>query len=270
VQPFTVAIAVWAAARVCLPYGPFLTAMADCLVSRRLVRVLPARALSALAWAVATMGFLDRPLMAHIALYAMRDSVLFAFSPDGLAYLMWAFARLRVRHLDLFLAVRRRLQSEGFLSRCGPRALTVMLWATAVCDRTSDAVPALLAAASTPEIVAALRGLHVATLLWALARLGLHSHPLVSTLIHQATQPHILQDFTAQSVANAAWACMMLQCGSAPLEAALLERATHPEVLQSLNRRDLETLWAFFSPEARERLAAAIRLLPPPSSAAGD
>lgn len=26
---------------------------------------------------------------------AMRDSVLFAFSPDGLAYLMWAFARLR-------------------------------------------------------------------------------------------------------------------------------------------------------------------------------
>eukprot|EP00667_Euglena_gracilis_P001360 EG_transcript_1361 len=234
----------------------------------------PTKALAKLAWAAATLEVRNDRLWHSIATRVAEDGTLVGCSPQTLANLAWALAKVgRPPGPAALRALARRLHSPVLLRHASAQAIANSLWALATLS-CQDPKPFWAIAALLLEnrpLLASFNAQELANTAWAFATAGIRSDALMAAVADRIAEDEVACQLDSQNTANVLWAFATLAVPPTPgLLNTIRRQLQDPAIVSSLQLQAVSTLaWAYAALDAAEDaplaalLAAAAALVPP-------
>ena len=189
----------------------------------------------------------NHALFNKLARHIVRSGAIDSFGAQSIANTAWAYASVGLNEVPLLVGLADRTRAGGVLPDFRPQHTANTAWAYArLGHRDPLLMDALTARTLQPGYLGTFKAVDVANVVWAYARLGLRHEPLLAGLAQRARDPAVLRRAKAQEVANIAWGFARLGVRDPPLMRALAARARDPRCLpQFVPQTVATTLWAF-------------------------
>jgi len=154
------------------------------------------------AWAFATLGLRDAPLLNAIAASAIAMMSEFEGNVQNLSNTVWSFASRQVVHHPLMASISA--PSLRTIHLFDPQTLSNTAWAFAKVGVQDETLLYSIASASI-NMITAFDGQNLANIAWSFSIMTVTHMPLIQAIASSALSR--IKDLGTQSLADLAWAC---------------------------------------------------------------
>lgn len=189
--------------------------------------------LANLVWAYATLGYTNLPLIDALAAEAIKK--IKEFKPQGIANTAWAYSKLGMINKPLMEALAEEAIKKIF--KFDPQNISNTAWAYAKCGLTHAPLMEALSAAAI-RMINDLGTRECANIAWAFSTLKIHDDTLMDAI--SAAVIAKISDCEALDMATIAWSFDNLKMLNGPLRNAISAQAL--KKIESLESQPLATL----------------------------
>eukprot|EP00668_Euglena_longa_P002543 GGOE01002967.1.p1 GENE.GGOE01002967.1~~GGOE01002967.1.p1 ORF type:complete len:975 (-),score=268.54 GGOE01002967.1:40-2922(-) len=242
---------VWVQARIGILVPKVMTSFGARIIDPIDFPSLSPKDISLVAWSIAKLQARGHYYLLHTMgdLVVRHKGGLDDFEPRSVALLAWGYAKVGIRHKELFACIAARSTTPSFLQRCSVRDIANLAWAMATVRTLSPS----LTRALTEHLVGGperrlelFGGQSASNLIWALATSGVDEPRLMVAVSERLLDPLFVRSLNPQGLANIAWAsAKMGLCQPEPM-AALSSRMVDPGIMPQFEAKHVSVVaWAF-------------------------
>eukprot|EP00667_Euglena_gracilis_P012253 EG_transcript_12568 len=187
------------------------------------------------AYGLANSQVAHEPFLCAVSHTMVDGERLALLDGQGVANLVWAYAKLGRSDAALFGAVAARVAAVPSNLSMKPQEVSNTAWAFATLGIRNEAVMAALADRVVEGgVLATMNAQEVSNTAWAFATLGIHNEAVMAALADRVMEGGVLATMNAQGVANTAWAFATLGIHNEAVMAALADRVMEGGVLATM------------------------------------
>lgn len=227
----------WAMAKLGLLHRPLIAAISA--ASIRMISAFGQQNLANMAWAFATLGVADAPLLASISAAALRNISDGQWVSQSLSNTAWAYASLDLLHGPLMASISAAAIAR--ITEFNPQELMNTAWAFSTLGLYDKPLLQAISSAALARI-SEFNPHDLSGLAWSFSVLGYRDIPLMNAIASSAINR--ISEFRPQDLANTAWAFANIGVTDEPLLASISAAAI--ATITSFQPQDLgNTFWAY-------------------------